>query len=322
MSSEQNDMVIEAVVTARADQAAGIAVFELARADGSPLPPFAAGAHIDVHVADGLVRQYSLCSPPGAAERYRIGVLDDPNSRGGSRTIHRDFAVGTAVRISAPRNHFPLHLEAETSVLVGGGIGITPMIAMAYALKAAGKDFELHYCSRSRDRAGFLDELAAAFPDQLRLHFDDGDAAQRFEPGACLSAQPAGAHVYVCGPSGFMDRVIAEAKAAGYESGRIHYEYFNAQVDTHGTAFEVVAARSGVTLQVGPDQTILDALAKAGIRVKKSCEQGVCGTCICDVLEGTPDHKDKFLSEEEREDNDQIVVCCSRSKTPRLVLDI
>ncbi|HYH21667.1 MAG TPA: PDR/VanB family oxidoreductase [Azospirillum sp.] len=322
MSSETMDMVIDAVVAAREDQAAGIAVFELARADGGPLPAFEAGAHIDVHVADGLVRQYSLCNAPGAVERYRIGVLDDPNSRGGSRAIHRDFAVGTAVRISAPRNHFPLHGQAEKSVLVGGGIGVTPMLAMAYALRAAGKAFELHYCSRSRDRAGFLDELATAFPDQLHLHFDDGDAAQRFDPKVCFGAQPGGAQVYVCGPSGFMDWVIAEAKAAGYDSGRIHYEYFNATVDTHGTAFEVVAKRSGVTLQVAEDQTILDALAKAGIKVKKSCEQGVCGTCLCDVLEGTPDHKDKFLNEEERADNDQIVVCCSRSKSPRLVLDI
>ncbi|HEY0834742.1 MAG TPA: PDR/VanB family oxidoreductase [Azospirillum sp.] len=322
MTSELIDTVIDVVVAGREDQAAGVAVFELARPDGGPLPAFEAGAHIDVHIADGLVRQYSLCNAPGRTDRYRIGVLDDPKSRGGSRTIHRDFAVGTAVRISAPRNHFPLDTGAGKSVLVGGGIGVTPMLAMAYALRAAGKPFEMHYCSRSRDCAGFLDELAAAFPEQLHLHFDDGDAAQRFDPKACLGGQPADAHVYVCGPSGFMDWVIAQAKAAGWDGGRIHFEYFNADVDTHGAAFEVLAARSGVTLQVAEDQTILDALAKAGIKVKKSCEQGVCGTCICDVIEGTPDHKDKFLNDDERADNDQIVVCCSRSKSARLVLDI
>lgn len=314
--------IIETVVVGRRDQAAGISVFELARPDGQPLPAFEAGAHIDVHVADGLIRQYSLCNPPGGRDRYRIGVLDDPNSRGGSRAIHRDFQIGKAVRISAPRNHFPLDLGAAKSMLVGGGIGVTPMLAMAYTLKAAGKPFELHYCSRSRDRAGFLDELSAQFPDQLRLHFDDGPEAQRFDAKACLTAQPAGAHVYVCGPSGFMDWVIGSAKEAGYERARIHYEYFNAVVETGGTAFEVVARRSGITVQVGPDQSILDALGKAGIKVKKSCEQGVCGTCLCDVLDGTPDHRDKFLTDDEKEANDQIVVCCSRASTPRIVLDL
>lgn len=322
MTSESFDTVIDAVIVGREDQAAGIAVFELARADGSLLPAFEAGAHIDVHVADGLLRQYSLCNPPGTVERYRIGVLDDPNSRGGSRAIHRDFTVGKQVRISAPRNHFPLSESAGKSILVGGGIGITPMLAMAYRLQAEGKPFELHYCSRSRSCAGFLDELATAFPDQTLLHFDDEGVAQRFAPKADLAAEPKETHVYVCGPSGFMDWVIAEAKAAGFQSDRIHFEYFNAEVDAHGTAFEVVARRSGITLQVGPDQSILDALATAGIRVKKSCEQGVCGTCLCDVLDGIPDHRDKFLTDDEKADNDQIVACCSRSKTPRLVLDL
>ncbi len=314
--------MIEVVVAAREDQAAGIVVLDLARPDGGPLPAFEAGAHIDVHVTDDLIRQYSLCNPPGETARYRVGVLNDPNSRGGSVAIHRDFQVGRTVRVSVPRNHFPLHDEADHSVLVGGGIGVTPMIAMAYALQAAGRSFELHYCARARDRAGFLDELAAAFGDSLTLHFDeDGDAAM-LRPAALLSGRSADTHVYVCGPSGFMDWVIAQAKEAGLESGRIHYEYFNAEIDTHGAAFEVEARKSGKILKVGEDQTILDALVGAGIKVDKSCEQGVCGTCICDVLEGTPDHKDKFLTEEEREDNDQIVVCCSRSKTPRLVLDI
>lgn len=314
--------VIEAVVVARQDQAEGVAVFELARADGGPLPAFEAGAHIDVHVAEGLIRQYSLSNRPGEAARYRIGVLDDPASRGGSRTIHRDFSVGKAVRISAPRNHFPLDLAAGHSLLIGGGIGITPMVAMAYTLQAADKSFALHYCARTPGRAGFLEELAAGFGPHLHLHFDDGEEGQRLAPQALFAAQPAGTHVYVCGPSGFMDWVIDQAKGAGIASDHIHFEYFNADIDTHGAAFEVVAAKSGVTLQVGEDQTIMDALVKAGIKVNKSCEQGVCGTCTCDVLEGLPDHKDKFLTEEERADNDQIVVCCSRSKSPRLVLDI
>lgn len=314
--------VIDVVVAARQDQADGVAVFDLTRPDGSALPAFEAGAHIDVHVADGVIRQYSLSNPPGETARYRIGVLDDPASRGGSQTIHREFKVGKTVRISAPRNHFPLDMGARHSLLIGGGIGVTPMVAMAYALRNAGKSFELHYCARTRSRAGFLDELAQAFPGQLHLHFDDGAEGQKLAPQALFGVQPAGTHVYVCGPSGFMDWVIDQAKGAGFPSDHIHFEYFNADIDTSGAAFEVVAAKSGVTVQVGESQTILDALAGAGIKVQKSCEQGVCGTCLCDVVEGTPDHKDKFLTDEEKEDNDQIVVCCSRSKSPRLVLDI
>lgn len=317
-----SDDLLDVVVTGRDDQAAGIAVFDLKRADGGPLPAFDAGAHIDVVIGDGLIRQYSLCGVPGETGAYRIGVLDDPNSRGGSSTIHREFLPGKTVQISAPRNHFPLDLSAAKTVLVGGGIGITPMIAMAYTLKAAGLPFELHYCSRSRTQAGFLGELAENFANQTQVHFDDEDDTQRFAAVEVLKVQPAGTHVYVCGPGGFMDWVIQSAKDAGFESSRIHFEYFNASVDTHGTAFEVIAKRSGKTIQVAADQTIIDALAKAGIRVKKSCEQGVCGTCLCDVLEGTPDHKDKFLNDDEREANDQIVVCCSRSKTPQLVLDV
>lgn len=314
--------LIDVVVVSREEQADGIAVFDLARPDGAPLPAFEAGAHIDVHVGDDLVRQYSLSNPPGETSRYRIGVLNDPQSRGGSASIHRDFQAGRTVRISEPRNHFPLHMEAGRSVLIGGGIGVTPVVAMAYALDAAGKPFELHYCARARSRAGFLDELRQTFGDRLHLHFDEDGADAMLKPQTLLSDMPADTHVYVCGPSGFMDWVIAQAKDAGLDNDRIHSEYFNADIDTHGTAFEVEARKSGLILQVGEDQTILDVLAAAGIKVDKSCEQGVCGTCICDVIDGTPDHKDKFLTDEEREDNDQIVVCCSRSKTPRLVLDI
>lgn len=320
MNSEAE--TFDVVVVARQDQAQGIAVFDLARPDGTPLPAFEAGAHVDVHVADGLIRQYSLSNRPGETARYRIGVLDDPASRGGSRAIHATFRPGHRVTISTPRNHFPLHQGQGHAVLIGGGIGITPMIAMAHALTDAGRSFELHYCARSRDRAGFLDELATAFGHQVHLHFDDDGAAAMIAPKALLEAKPADTHVYVCGPSGFMDWVIAEAKAAGLDGDHIHYEYFNAVIDTHGSAFEVEARASGIVVQVGEDQSILDALVGAGIKVKKSCEQGVCGTCLCDVIEGTPDHKDKFLTDDEKEDNDQIVLCCSRSKTPRLVLDI
>ncbi|GAA0692261.1 PDR/VanB family oxidoreductase [Marinobacterium maritimum] len=320
MTSSIDNTLINATITRRDDQTDEIAVFELAAADGSALPLFEAGAHIDVVVAPELIRQYSLSNAPGETT-YRLGILNDPNSRGGSRQIHAELKAGAAVQISVPRNHFPLDLDAEHSLLIGGGIGITPMIAMAYALKAAGKSFELHYCSRSESKAAFLAELKREFGDRLVLHFDDAGEDQRIDPKALAAARP-GTHLYVCGPSGFMDWVIEQGKAAGLPDHQVHFEYFNADVDISGEAFEVYAEASDVTVQVGPNESIATALKAAGVKVQMSCEEGVCGTCICDVVEGTPDHRDHFLTDEEKEDNDQIALCCSRAKSSRLVVDI
>lgn len=299
-----------------------IAVIELVAADGSPLPAFEAGAHIDLHLSEGLVRQYSLSNAPGQGDRYRLGVLNDPNSRGGSRAVHERLHEGVEVSASAPRNHFPLDASAGHSLLVGGGIGITPMIAMAHALQAAGQSFELHYCCRSRSNAAFLQELEATFGTALVLHFDDLAPEQRLNIADVIAGQASDTHLYVCGPSGFMDWVIGTAKEAGWPDARVHFEYFNAEVDTSGGAFKVEAAASGVTVQVEEGVSIAKALKAAGVKVDVSCEEGVCGTCICDVLEGVPDHRDHFLNEEERADNDQIAVCCSRAKSERLVLDL
>ncbi|MBV1789979.1 PDR/VanB family oxidoreductase [Marinobacterium sp. D7] len=320
MTSSINNTLIQACVTRREEHTDEIAVFELAAADGTPLPLFEAGAHIDVVLAEDLIRQYSLSNAPGETV-YRLGILNDPNSRGGSRRIHEQLTAGAELQISAPRNHFPLQMQAEHSLLIGGGIGITPMIAMAYALKAAGRSFELHYCSRSESKAAFLDELKREFDERLVLHFDDAGDAGRIDPAALAASQPQ-AHLYVCGPSGFMDWVIAQAKVAGLAESQIHFEYFSAEVDISGEAFEVFAETSGVTVQVGPHESIAAALKAAGVKVPMSCEEGVCGTCICDVLEGTPDHRDHFLTDEEKEDNDQIALCCSRAKGGRLVIDI
>ncbi|MCC6076724.1 PDR/VanB family oxidoreductase [Pseudomonas sp. GCM10022188] len=316
-----NNIVIDAIVTRREDHTDEIAVFDLAAADGSALPAFEAGAHIDVVLAQDLIRQYSLSNAPGSAG-YRLGILNDPNSRGGSKRIHASLQEGARVQISAPRNHFPLEMGAEHSLLIGGGIGITPMIAMAYALKAAGKSFELHYCSRSEAKAAFLNELKGEFGDRLVLHFDDAGDASRLDPKALCQAAQAGSHLYVCGPSGFMDWVIAQAKAAGMPDKQVHFEYFNAEVDISGAAFEVYAQASDITVQVGANESIAMALKAAGVRVQMSCEEGVCGTCLCDVIEGTPEHRDLFLTDDEKADNDQIALCCSRAKSARLVLDI
>ncbi|MCD7098784.1 PDR/VanB family oxidoreductase [Stenotrophomonas sp. MMGLT7] len=298
-----------------------IVVLELAAADGRALPPFEAGAHVELHLGGGLVRPYSLCGDPADRSRYRLGVLLDPATRGGSRAVHRDLLPGAGVAVGTPRNLFPLAADARYSVLVGGGIGITPMIAMAHALQAAGRGFELHYCTRSPAQAAFLAELRdGPLAARARLYHDEGGA--RFDPRAQLPEPAKDVHVYVCGPAGFMDWVIDAARAAGHDAARIHREYFSVEVDSGGGAFEVELARSGKVVAVAAGQSIAAALAAAGTRVQVSCEEGVCGTCLTDVLAGIPDHRDVYLTDEEKAANDQILLCCSRSRSSRLVLDL
>lgn len=318
-----SDQLLKVVVRKREEQGEGVVVLDLSDASGQPLPAFEAGAHVDIHLKTGLVRQYSLCGDPANASAYRLGVLKDPASRGGSVAVHELLHEGREIEISLPRNHFPLAGDAKRSILIGGGIGITPMVAMAYALNARDSDFELHYCGRSRSRSAFLGELgSAAFASRLHTHFDDEATEQKLDLNTVLGSPQAGVHVYVCGPAGFMDWVIAEALQAGYADDHVHREYFQVEVDASGAGFEVVAQRSGKTVQVAEGQSIVDALSAVGIKIEVSCEQGVCGTCLCDVIEGEPDHRDVYLTDDEKSANDQILVCCSRAKSKKLVLDI
>jgi len=313
---------IKVVVQRRQEQGHGVLVLDLVDAAGGTLPPFSAGAHVDLHLSPELTRQYSLCSDPTQRDVYRLGILKDAQSRGGSLAAHASLKEGDEVWLSLPRNHFPLVHGARRSILIGGGIGITPMIAMAYALAADGADFELHYRGRSRAACAFIDELAAcAFSERVHGHFGE-EGAESLNLSRILGDPTAGTHVYVCGPAGFMSWVIDSAKALGFTDDTIHREFFQVDTDSSGAAFEVEARRSGTTVRVEEGQSIVDALAKAGIKIKMSCEQGVCGTCLCDVIEGTPDHRDVYLTDEEKMDNDQILLCCSRAKTARLVLDI
>lgn len=316
---------LDVVVRHRELQGTAVAVLDLAAPSGAPLPAFTAGAHVELHLPGGLVRAYSLCGDPADASAYRLGVLRDPASRGGSVAVHQHLTEGSQLTISTPRNHFPLVEDAPYTVLVGGGIGITPMIAMAWRLHALNAPFEMHYCVRSAQQAAFLAELQnVPWAHKVHAHFDEVGDAARLQPAAVLRAAPAGRHVYVCGPSGFMEWVMDEARAAGLQPGEIHREYFSAPAQAVGenTAFEVIAKRSGKTIQVGADQGLLEALRGAGLKVSVSCEEGVCGTCACTVIEGEPDHRDAYLTDEEREANDQILVCCSRAKSARLVLDL
>ncbi|GHT83816.1 vanillate monooxygenase oxidoreductase subunit [Betaproteobacteria bacterium] len=315
-----SEELIKAVIKKRALEGGCVALLELARADGAPLPPFDAGAHVDLHITPDITRQYSLCGDPAQHASYHLGILNDPKSRGGSAAVFDSFHEGREVVISAPRNLFPLDPDAHQTLLIGGGIGVTPMIAMAYALHAQGKDFALHYCGHARATSAFIPELQAApFAARVHMHFSD---EARIDLPATLGQGHSGLHVYTCGPVGFMDKVIETAKQQGYADANIHKEYFQAEVDNSGASFEIVTAKSGKTLEVKAGESILNVLGAAGIAMKKSCEQGVCGACMVDVLEGEPEHRDKYLTDDEKADNTLIVTCCSRAKSKRLVLDI
>lgn len=311
-------------VQRKSQEAEGIVALELVSADGRPLPGFGAGSHIDVHLPNGLVRQYSLCNSAAERHRYRIAVLREPTSRGGSAAVHDLVKEGDVLTISAPRNHFALH-DAPRSVLLAGGIGVTPILCMAQRLATWGADFEMHYCTRSPARTAFREEIAAsAFADRVHLHHDDGPEAQKLRVAELLATPEPGTQIYVCGPGGFIDHVVNTAKANGWPAQQIHLEYFAAAAqDTSGDQpFEVKLTSSGQTYRIPKDQTIVQALRAEGVEIMVSCEQGVCGTCITRVLEGVPDHRDCYLTDDERAANDQFTPCCSRSKTPLLVLDL
>ena len=312
-------------VAVRRDEALDICSLDLVPVDGSALPGFSAGAHIDVHLPGGLVRQYSLCNPPGETHRYRIAVLRDAASRGGSATVHDQLQVGTVLDIGTPRNLFELDPAAPHHLLLAGGIGITPLLAMAEQLAAQGGAFTLHHATRSRERTPFVAQLASApYADRVHHHFDDGPATQKLDLAATLRSAPAGSHLYVCGPTGFMEAVLAEGRAQGWDEARLHREYFAAAPT--GTAgdggFELELASSGRVIPVAADQTALAALLAAGLDIPMSCEQGVCGTCLTGVKSGVPDHRDQYLTPEERAANNQFLPCCSRASSARLVLDL
>lgn len=319
--------MIDVRVAARRDAATDICSFELVPLDGRPLPRFTAGAHIDVHTPAGLVRQYSLSNDPRETSRYVIGVLKDSASRGGSISMHHDVREGQILRISAPRNHFALIEGNHRTLLLAGGIGITPLLSMVEHLKGKNADFALHYCTRSVERTAFRDRLAALdVSERIGFHHDDGDASQKLDLAQLLDAQPVGTHLYVCGPAGFIAFVLETARSRDWPADRLHSESFGAPISAAGAEanapFEIVLARSGRIVPVQADQTVARALTEAGVELPLSCEQGVCGTCLTKVLDGEPDHRDAFLTDEEHARNDVFTPCCSRAKSARLVIDL
>jgi vanillate monooxygenase ferredoxin subunit len=305
--------------------AADIALFELVSVDGRALAPFSPGSHIDVAVPGGFTRQYSLCNDSAETHRYQIAVLSVANGRGGSSAMHAHVSTGDEIVISPPKNHFALNQSATKSILLAGGIGITPVLCMAERLCAMSHPFELHYCTRSAQRTAFRERIELSpYRDNVHFHFDDGPAQQKLEFAQLLRTPEAGTHVYVCGPKGFMDAALGAARQSGWSESQLHYEFFNAQPPTLAEegGFEVQLASSGRVVPVTPGQTVVDALAAQGVVIPTSCQQGVCGTCLTRVLDGEPDHRDLYLMPDERAANNQFLPCCSRARSPRLVLDL
>lgn len=299
-----------------------IKCFELVAADGSALPEIDPGAHIDVHLGDELNRQYSLWNGPDITDCYRIGVKREPESRGGSVAMHA-LKEGDTISIDFPRNNFTLKSGSGRTVLLAGGIGITPLLSMAQHLAAERKPATLHLFARDAKHAPFLDELAAlpSAPVHLGLIPPTLDAVLK---GILGNLEP-DAHVFMCGPGPFMDLVDKTAAICGVPTDHLHMEYFSVDpetLDVSGDSFEVVFAKSGKSAVVEDDQTIIEVMEELEIEFLTSCEQGVCGTCMANVIDGTPDHRDHYLNDAEKASGKVMMPCVSRCKGKRIVLDM
>ncbi len=295
--------------------------FELVDPRGRDLPRFAAGAHIDLR-AGGFLRQYSLWNDPAERRRYCIAVLREEESLGGSRHLHETVRVGDLVEVSLPRNNFPLAAAAERHLLIAGGIGIAPLMAMIAELQRRHADFQLHYCTRSPERTAFRDVLAPLAGDgRVRFHHDGGDPARGLDIAAALRDPRPGTHLYYCGPPPLM--TAASEAAAEWPPDTVHYEYFTApptEVTEEERPFRVRLVRAGVEYEVPVGQTIVDVLRRHGVAVRTSCELGYCGACLTPYLAGEPDHRDQVLDETGR--RRYVLICCTRAKSPVLELDL
>ncbi|MET3439485.1 vanillate O-demethylase ferredoxin subunit [Variovorax paradoxus] len=323
-------MSLERTLTVRvariSRQTPEILAFELTHPWGRALPGYEAGAHIDVHMPGGFSRQYSLArwtsNAPSNAASYVIGVKREAASRGGSASMHKRVREGDLLAISAPRNTFPLREEARHHLLVAGGIGMTPLLAMAQALAARGADFTLCVFARSEEHLAFSDALRdPALAPHLRLHLDQGDATQHIDLRALLAERTPNTHLYVCGPGGFM-KAVRDA-AARWPEDALHAEYFAAPTDAHtgtGLPFTLRLAQRGITVPVAADQTAVDALHEVGIDIPVSCQQGLCGTCVVEGDGEGAEHRDFCLTGSER--RTRVALCCSRAKGQELVLQL
>jgi vanillate O-demethylase ferredoxin subunit len=318
------ESILEVRVKRIGYEAENINSYELVAPTGGELAPFTAGGHIDLHLSNGMIRSYSLVNDQRERHRYVIAVNRDAAGRGGSSFVHDSIRAGDIITVSHPRNNFALHEEAEHSVLIAGGIGITPLLSMVRRLETLERSWELFYAARTRVAAAFLDELDALRPNvhlNLRVDFDDERSGRVFDLAAIVKKAPAPAHLYCCGPLPML--AAFEAATADRPADHVHVEYFQVrQAPAIEGGFEVKLARSNRRILVEAGKTILDALLDAGIAVNYACTEGVCGTCETRVLEGIPDHRDQFLSKEEQAANKTVMICCSGVKSGTLVLDL
>lgn len=306
------------------DETPSIKSFVLARANGAELPAWTAGAHVDVITGSGLRRSYSLANDPADRSCYVIGVLREKEGRGGSAWMHDHLTAGDTLKVVPPLNNFPLDETAAQHILIAGGIGITPILAMGRALKAHGARFHLNYCTKSREDTAFLDEVKKVFGDNVTFYHDDGDPSKGIDLAAYLKDRPEGAHLYICGPAGLI--LAAEAAASHWPEGTVHYELFAAPNQSqawHNEPFTVYLSRRKQEITVPADKSLLEAVREAGVYLDSSCEEGLCSTCIARVISGGIEHRDQVLTEKERAKGDRILTCVSRA-TPgeKLVLDL
>jgi ferredoxin-NADP reductase/ferredoxin len=313
--------VIQVEITLAEQMANGITKYEFTPVDGSDLPEWSAGAHLDIVVAPEFLRQYSMSGNPADRSKYQIGVLLEDEGRGGSKLLHRIFAKGRKVFISKPINHFPVDASATKSILMGGGIGITPMIAMAHELHAQGRDFELHYSGRSRATLGYLKDIAG-FPwaDKVTYHITAENS--RADMSKILSGYTDGHHVYTCGADRYMGAVMDAAEAAGYPEEARHLEYFNVpeQPDYINYDFKIKLVKSNRELLIPADKSATDVLAENGIHIDVKCSDGICGVCKCGLVSGDVEHRDFVLSKSQREGS--IILCQSRAQEKDGIIEI
>lgn len=299
-------------------EAPNILSYELRPFEYEELPVFTAGAHIDLTLPNGLMRSYSLINPQRERHRYVIAVQKDRASRGGSTWIHENLRVADILTVNGPRNHFALDESAKKSIFIAGGIGITPILSMIERLSVIRRDWELVYCSRTRCDTAFLETLEKK--PQVRFNFDEEPGGKMLDITALVKAVPEYAHLYCCGPLPMLEAFKEAVKDLPTE--RVHVEYFTAkEAPAVEGGFKVVLAKSGREFTVLPGKTILDTLRESGYDVPYSCGQGVCGTCETEVVEGIPDHRDLILSDNERASNKRMMICCSGSKSEKLVLE-
>jgi ferredoxin-NADP reductase len=318
-SAEVRDGLIDVRVSAIRYAARDTHLYEFTRLDGKPLPAYQPGAHIDLHLPNGLIRQYSLIKAEPDSASYVVGIKRDPASRGGSRYIHDELSVGKTLKISAPRNNFALVENADHVVLFAGGIGITPIWCMVQRLEKLGRSWELHYACRSRADMAFLSALAAMTSSQF--HFDDESGGKFLDVASIVGTAPKNAHLYCCGPTPMLKAF--ETATANWPREQIHIEYFTPKQDAAKTGgFTVELARSGREFAIPEGKSILQVLLDAGVDVDYSCELGICGACEQRVISGVPDHRDAILTEEEQASNTKVMICCAGCKSERLVLDL